>query len=416
MGLLDAPAPAYTSPRLDAFHRALQLPASDVYLLVLGDSTGAGITRFPRLLANYFAAQYPKWSVVYDAWDDSSKTYPTANRVTVQTGTNGFTLYIKNGSVSGQVIGYARDNMATLTAGFSASLIYFNYAHNSPQLGDGYRYLMAETVNRYRNQYPKAAIVVGTQNPRDPAAWPLSAAPNDYASDDGKQRAVYEWAVAQGFPVVDINRIFYNYGSNWSSALMLADGLHPNDNAGSPLWAKSVWNVIRPRGAIVSPGHQPDSNRIWIPAREFYAVDGTPTLTSAYGLQAWSLPNGSLNSIAALVDIPSAWKAQNIHAITTAAAAGAAGQTSLFSASHQYVGTSTGIGGAINLGTWVSDNAAVTNGANYTAGRTQDNTLWDRITLGASPVALKVGRDGTSSADTFASAILLLGLMIEQAY
>lgn len=94
------------------------------------------------------------------------ETYPVANRVTVQTGSSGRTLTIWNGSVSGQVINYASVNGEQLTSGFSPDIVYFNYMHNSPQEGENYRSISVAIYNLYLNNYPNAAIVLGTQNPR----------------------------------------------------------------------------------------------------------------------------------------------------------------------------------------------------------------------------------------------------------
>ena len=80
-----------------------------------------------------------------------------------------------------------------------------------------------------------------------------------------------------------------------------------------------------------------------------------------------------------------------------------------------YVGTNVGIGGSVTLGTW-SQSGGSTASAQYTAGRTAMDVLWDRIQLGSSPVSLKVTRDGANAADTYGSDVLLLGLMIERAF
>lgn len=407
-------AETFVNPRLAAWTRLMDEGVSNSTILVVGDSTGVGTTRWPYLLAQYIAQQWPAWTVIWAPWDDPSKTYPAGSRVTIQTGTNGQTLTIWNASVSGQVIAYARDNYTTITSGLTPDLIFFNYAHNSPQIGDAYRYIHAETFLRYQNMWPKAAVVSIVQNPRDPVIW-ATASPT-YAQDQQNQRAVYEFSVAQGVPVVDVNAAFRAI-PNFGSVLLNADGLHPNDSTGSPLWASLVWNVIKPTGSrALASGHQPSSTRVWIPASQFYAVDGTPTLgVTANGIQYWSLPNGAISSVVALVDIPTAWLCQNIHIITTAGVAGTTGNQVIIAGAHQYVGSRYGLGGSVTLGGFITDATVTTSGV-YTVGKTFDLVIWDRITLGSSPVALKVQRVGTNASDTFANPVQFLGLMIEQAF
>jgi hypothetical protein len=423
MGIIDVPGYSKAqadaryypvSPRVAAWHRIMDEATADSALLVNGDSTGVGTTRWPRLLANYIATQWPTWTVVWAPWDDTTKTYPTGSKVTVQSGSNGRTLTIYNQSVSGQVIAYARDNMATITSGITPDVIFWNYGHNATQVGDAYRPVHAETVIRYRNAYPKAATVSIIQNPRDQVIF-ASTSPT-YSSTQTTFRAIYEFSVAQGLTIVDVNANFRAYPA-YGSALLNSDGLHPNDATGSPRWASITWDAIKPTGARApAPGVQLSSNRIWIPAAQFYAVDGSPTIsTLSYGWQAWGMPNGADTSVACSVDIPTAWKYQNAHLLTVTTAAGAAGNQQVFSPFHQYGSTSTGIGGLVTIGTWVAD-ASLTSGAQYIAGVTVDRLLWDRIQFSASPVALKVMRKGTNASDTFASPIHILGLMIEQAY
>lgn len=397
---------ATMSPRVAAWNRLMREATGNTDILVIGDSTGAGLTRWARLLCNRIAAQYPAWTVVYAPFDDPTKTYKAGDKVTVQTGTNGKTVTLYNASLSGSAIAYARDNMTTITTGVAPDMILVNYGHNSPQLTDDYRAVHAETVQRYAGRYPAALMVLMTQNPR-------AATDAAYADDQGRQRAVYEYGTANGFVLVDVNEAFRLYG-NYAADLLLVDGLHPNDNAGSPLWADLVWAALKPTGVTIQPGNQQTSSRIWLPADVFHAVDGTPTQGVNFGQRTWAFNDSADQSVATSVDIPSAWKRQNIHTLWTAAANGTGAV--VFSGNHMYLGPAGGIGGSITIGTWSASGGVTTNANAKTSGITGMDQVWNRIAFGVSPVALKVGRTGTSASDTLPGDALFLGVMIDRAF
>jgi hypothetical protein len=149
MGILDPVPNNYKSMRIASWHRAITEEAVNTNVLVVGDSTGASTTRWPRLITNNIAAAWPRQTVIYKGWDDTTKTYPAGQTVIVQTGTGPRTITVYNGSLSGSVIAYARDNQGTLTSGFTPDVIFFNFGHNSPQLADDYRAIHQETVQMY---------------------------------------------------------------------------------------------------------------------------------------------------------------------------------------------------------------------------------------------------------------------------
>lgn len=393
---------ALTSPKAASWHRQMREATADQSLLVLGDSTGAGTTRWPYLLTGYLARQYPDWTVVYQGWDDTSKTYLAGNKLTVQKGTNGRTVTIWNGSVSGQTAGYAMNNVGTMTSGIGTpAVVFFNYGHNSPQVTDDYRAIHIQALQVYLNLYPNALVVSIIQNPRVTA----DAA---YSSDQGKQQAIYDMSANLGLTIVDVNEAFRLYGNGNFAALMNADGLHPNDNTGSPLWAQLVWNAIKPTGVIAPAAQQSSSTQIWVPANQFFALTGSPTLQSFFGQQAWAMNDSALNEVACSVHIPSQWKRQNVWILWTT------NQTTtnpvMWTGGHMYLGAS------INMGTWTMDNTGSAQNAPNVAGRGATQTVFNRVTFGVSPIALKVGRDGANAGDTLVGDALMLGMMIERAY
>ncbi|MBW4094574.1 MAG: SGNH/GDSL hydrolase family protein [Acidobacteria bacterium] len=359
-----------------------------------------------RLIANKIALAYPEHTVIYAPWDDPSKSYPAGSRTTIQTGSNGRTITIWNGSVSGSVIAYARDNLTALVSGGIPDVIFMNFGHNSPQLIDDYRAIHQETVQNYINRYPNAAMILMTQNPRaitDP----------DYANDQGKQQAIYQLAVMAGHDIVDINEAFRLYG-DYATDLLNPDGLHPNDAAGSPMWADIIWETVKPSRVALAPGYQSVSTRIWVPAMQFLANEGSPSLAVHYGVPVWELDPSVRESISCVADIPSSWKRQNIRAIWTSNNAAVSKQVT-WTGDHMYIGEQSGGAGAIQMGTFLSSGSGQS-GAQTVAGKNSQVDIWQRIALGASPVALRVGRDGGNAADTLASDAYFVGLMIDRAY
>lgn len=407
-------------PRLGMWHRKIDEEISDTAILVLGDSTGAENTpaRWPRLLANTIAAQWPRQTVIYHPWDDASKTYPGGSVITVQTGASGRTIHIYNVSVSGQVVGYAYNTVGTITAGLAVDpdLIIWNYGHNSPQDLDNYRGLTHQAVNEYAARYPNAAMVITAQNPRATFTTgnTLTA---DYAPDQLRQRANFEYAMAEGHPCVDVNASYRAYGDY--NADFLVDGLHPNAS-GSARWAGLTWLVIQPKvigDTMSSPASR--TSRIWIPAKCFDALDGSPSYSnSTFGVGTWALDPDSEESISAVLDYPSDWKLANFDAIVAAVSApGASLRTVALLASYQYAGgTNSGIGSAV-LGTWVPNAAGNSNVTlTTTAAQTVAGTVFNRTGFSRRPVGFKIARKAADAADNLPQDLHFLGLMIQRMY
>ncbi len=396
---------AFTNPQAAVFHRALAQPVSDVNVLVLGDSTGAGLTRWARLLCDKLAAQYPDWTVVYAPFDNGTKTYPAGNRVTVQTGNNGRTLTLWNASLSGSAIAFARDTVVQITAPIAtADMVLVNYGHNSPQVGDDYRAVHLETILLYQRKYAMAHIVLMTQNPQLPANA-------DYAADQTRQRAVYELGMARGFSMVDVNRAFLERQGGYTDLLMV-DGLHPTDSVGSPFWTNLVWETIKPTGVTVTPGPQPVQNRMWIPASQFFKVDGDPALVldSASKQQGWALDPNTEESVACSVAWPDAWKKQNAYLMWVTPTSVGAGQVIAWKTEHMYTDS-----GSVTLGTWANP-LTLTSSAPATAAFMRMDLVWNRNGLSRVPVSIKVTRQAALAGDTLTTDAILLGMLIETAY
>lgn len=396
---------AAKSLRVASWHRKVREGTADTNVLIVGDSTGAGLTRWVRLMATKIAAAYPTHTVIYKAWDDGTKTYPAGQFVTVQAGTGPRTITVWNGSLSGSVIGYARDNYSALTGGQTPDVLLVNFGHNSPQLADDYRAIHQEALQIFTNTHANAAVVLMTQNPRaitDPA----------YADDQGKQHAIYQLAVAAGHDLVDVNEAYRLYG-NYAADLVLPDGLHPTD-AGSALWADLVWKSLAPGRVAIPAGYQATHNRVFVPATQFLANQGAPTLAIHFGVPCWELDGATIESVSTVVDIPSAWDKQNIRVLWTSEN-GAAPNQVVWSGDHMYVGTASAFGGSIQLGAW-SASGGGNSSASTTAGKTTQADIWQRTGLGQSPVALRIGRNASHANDTLAADALFIGLIIDRAY
>lgn len=411
MGLLDAPPPAYAGPRLTTWHRKVTAEVSDTSILVLGDSTGTEnpTTRWPRLLADKVAARFPRHTVVYRPWDDTTKTYPAGSAVTVQTGASGRSITVWNCSISGQVIGYSYSNFTAITTGVSADVIIFNYGHNSPQDPPNYRALTHQAVNEYTSLYPNAAIVLTAQNPRDPTD-PV------YAADEAKQQANYEYAVAEGFGIVDVSADYRAYGD--FNADLLADGLHPTAT-GSARWVGLVWDAIQPRAkrtSVATPAAR--AQRVWVPAKAFEAADGSPTYGTTFGLSGWALDADVEESLVVVVDYPSDWVLVNVDILfTTATAPSSSARTVTVQSSHMYVSNRAATGISTTLGTWTANAAGVASApASTTANRQSIVTASNRAAYSGRPLGLKIARKAADASDTLPQDMIVLGAMIQRMY
>lgn len=396
---------AFTNPQVSALHRVFAEATRDQHWLILSDSTAAGLTRWGRLMGDRVAERFTPWGVQYRPFADATKTWPVGDGVNVQAGTNGRTVTIWNAALSGSAINYARDNMGTITAPFTApDVIFVNYGHNSPQLGDDYRAVHLETVLQYQRKYPKALIVLMTQNPRalsDPA----------YGDGQSKNSAIYDLAVSRGFCIVDVNRAFIDYG-NYAADLLLPDGLHPNDAKGSPMWADLVWRVIKPTGVTLTPGPQPVESRKFIPASQFYLLEGAPTLVldPASKLQCWAFRSGFDDAVACATSWNDQWKRQNAFLIWLTPTSVGTGKVIKWETKHMYVD-----GGSVGVGAW-SNPLPITSTAPATSAFTRMDQVWNRNALGRAPLSIQVKRYGTDAANTLLTDALLFGMLIETAY
>lgn len=74
---------------LPGFADLMKAGVSDITLVILGDSTGAGLTAWPFLLAQNLASKFPAYTVRFRAWDTGNNWMPSNSIATIQTGLSG---------------------------------------------------------------------------------------------------------------------------------------------------------------------------------------------------------------------------------------------------------------------------------------------------------------------------------------
>lgn len=383
--------------------------SANANILVLGDSTGNAPNEWPYLVGVKLAAAYPNHTVKWALWADATKNFPPGDVATIQTGTSGKTITIWNVSVSGEVVGYAQNNHATIRSGLSAGgalppdVIIFNYGHNSPQLDADYRAIHIEAINTYTNFYPSAAIVQIAQNPR-------ATSDPSYANDQNKQAVIAQLALDEGHILVDVNTDWVTYG-NYAVDLLDPDGLHPTP-AGSQRWANLLWDSISPKSRTTFAGRGSRSDYIWVPAVDFFISQGTPELALRGIIPAWSLDPATTESLVTTVTYPTDWTAVNVVALMLSA--GTAGVATM-RCNYAYLGNQAG---TFTSGVVLSSFTAGT-ASNVSLGATANGNapvrLQNRIAWSQRPLALQVQRDAAASADTLTTDAYFAGVAIMKA-
>lgn len=397
----------FTSPRLSAWHRKLKRQVQDSSILVCGDSTGNGNDEWVYLTALKIAAQWPTHTVVYKLWDDATKTYPVGSTTTIQTGTGSRTITVYNCSVAGQTVGYALTNVATIVSGIGTpDLLIYNYGLNSPQGYSDYRGLVHQSLTAYTSRWPTVAVLIVAQSP-------TASDYVDYARNQESQRANYDYAAVEGHVCADVNSAFLEYG-NYAADLLINDKVHPTA-AGSALWRNVVWSKIKPK-RMVAPSSAPAARvqRLWVPAKAFDALDGSPSYAMNFGVGGWLLDAASEESISAVVDYPSDWSLVSalVH-VACPTAPDAGNRVAVLSGTYMYVGGGpTGTTTSATLGTWTAGTYTSVNVTLPTSlGVTNGAELFTRFGGSSRPIAYKFARKAADAADTLAQDLIFLGVM-----
>jgi hypothetical protein len=407
MGLLDAPAPPRSSNAYGIVTR-MQIGIEDSVLLILGDSTSSGTTRWAYLLAGILATRFPTHTINYRAWNDTSQAYDTA--VVIRTGSGARKLDIYNGSFSGSVSTYPGARWAAI-APVTPHCVIVNYGHNNVG-STAYRDGQYTLTRQVQERWPMAGIICCAQNPR-------AATDSECTNDLIRQRQVMELCASEGYDCVNVTKLFLN-DPNYATTLLIGDGIHPNDSLGSPLWATEVAKLFVRNVTPASP--RLNDMQKWVPASEFVAHVGSPTFGRVNDCPAWSLDPTTIESIATTVVPPSHWQSWDIYVLWThqtgsGLTAGNSGVTFKLERSNQGSGLSTpldGTGGATSA--YAVLTAAKVGGANNNGAWGEQNTLLrTNETTAARPVGYRITRLATDGGDTLAEDVNVLGMLLVRA-
>ena len=243
--------------------KKLRRDAENVVIAVMGDSTGqtqtpvpSGAKRWPRLLCETLAPQWPTHTFIYHEWTEVDNAYNGSvyPDVIVQTGTGTgnagapFVVDLYNGSISGSIppcplmagtggVGRYRPILTDL----QPDLILGSYGHNMPTVTD---LMLADLWEQVALDCPDSAIILMSQNP---------------AQTDGKQAlrstAIESFAEQRGFGFIDIHQIWVDAGN---PAGWYVDMIHPA-LAGSTVWAAEVLAHLQYNKSVQPVPRQPSS-------------------------------------------------------------------------------------------------------------------------------------------------------------
>lgn len=263
-------------------------------ILYCGDSTGNEAIEHIYLEAQALAARFPKYTVVYRLWNDTSRTYDPA--VTVQTGQGATPPVLTYWNVS--VSGFAtfhflgdRFTQAFETLVDSPDLIFISHSHNmldvtTANLRAAFRPNVLCLTEELTQIFPDAGLVLMSQNPSFTAGretW-----------QNIKATELQGLAARRGYGFIDVHQAFTDTGN--PRDYVKVDNIHPTTSAdapapnGSALWAAVVDAALHPQGqAMPSPTQRSsyftDTARSLIPNTEF------ATWTAPEVPDGWTLLN-----------------------------------------------------------------------------------------------------------------------------
>lgn len=243
-------AAANTSRLLCKLARGLD-PA---HMLVVGDSTGNEPSEHVYLEAIDLGKQFPRYTVHYRLWNDTSRVY--AAPVVIQTGTgdNPPVLTIWNASVSGfSPLHFIAERYPQITDPILATppdLIMISHAHNmfdvtTPNLRASFQPNMLVLTEELTRTFPAAGVIVMSQNPEFVA--PRETWMNIKATE------AQDLCARRGYGFIDVHQAFLDTGN--PRDYVQSDGVHPTTSGefnGSRLWADTVMGALTYRGAVSS--------------------------------------------------------------------------------------------------------------------------------------------------------------------
>lgn len=252
-------------------------------LLFVGDSTGNEPIEHFYLTVQAIAAQFPKYTVLYRLWNDTSKTYDAA--VTIQTGQGATppTLTVWNCSVSGfatfHFIG-DRFTSAFESLAEQPDLIMVSHGHNmldvtTPSQRAGFRPNMLALTEELTQVFPDSGMILFSQNP--------TFTPGRENWQNIKATETQAIAARRGYGFIDIHQVFQDTGN--PQAYVKTDLVHPTTSAdapapnGSALWSAATMKALQFRGAAPA-----------MPQRSSYFLDQAKSLIPNTGFETWTAP------------------------------------------------------------------------------------------------------------------------------
>ncbi|MET0725936.1 MAG: SGNH/GDSL hydrolase family protein [Leifsonia sp.] len=240
----------FTAQGIEATQRIMALlhnESRNASLMVVGDSTGNETTEWVYLLATSLGADFPKWTVHYRLWNDTTKAYDAAT--VIQTGTGARTLTIWNASVSGfATISWqgSRARAAIYDLTTPPDLIMVSMGHNEQVVAADIWY------SRYLILTESIAWGVSTADIILIAQNPATANTNQEL-----RRIQYrEIAARRGYGFIDVGQAFTDTGN--PAAYIQGDGIHPNA-AGEQLWHDTVKRAFKWQPLVAPRTQQPPS-------------------------------------------------------------------------------------------------------------------------------------------------------------
>lgn len=244
---LVASHPLRATPQLVGGHllQALSADASDVNIVVAGDSTGDEPDEWVFLLAQQLGTLYPDYGVNYYLWDRRNPGWP-ATPWLIQEGAPGtHVLNIWNMSVSGTRENYGLAYAESVIVPRQPDLLFVSYGHNDGADTVRFRWGVQSLVETVAAQSPRTEILLIAQNPETG---------NTHQQAHAAELAAL--ASEEHLGLVDVLGAFEATGN---PSAYVKDGIHPTVG-GSYLWTNTVLAALR--SAAEAPDGQPPSPQV----------------------------------------------------------------------------------------------------------------------------------------------------------
>jgi lysophospholipase L1-like esterase len=221
--------------------QALGGDASDVNIVVVGDSTGDEPDEWVFLLTLELARLYPGYSVNYYLWNRRSPGWPSIPWVIQQGAPGNHALNIWNMSVSGSRENYGLTYAESVIVPKEPDLLFVSYGHNDGDDTVRFRWGIQSLVETVAAQSPQTEILLIAQNPETG---------NSYQQAHAAELA--QLASEEHVGLVDVLGAFEATGD---PSAYVRDGMHPTVG-GSYLWMNTVLAALR-RAAAAPDGPSP---------------------------------------------------------------------------------------------------------------------------------------------------------------